>query len=167
MGIFVGYLLADVVASPSLSVLGYTFVFHHIAASLAWAYCASYRIMQPLAALLQFNELSTPLLHLRQLLLFSGCTSKDFSLTIVNLTFFALFGMIRVAPLPWIIFHWINTDFRAIKNEVGIGGAVVLSLFVTVHVGLQGSWFLTMCGKLVGMAKGAFSSKHTKKYSIE
>lgn len=163
MGIFVGYLLSDILASPSLKAVGYTFVFHHIAASCAWTYCASYQIMQPLAAFLQFNELSTPLLHLRQLLLYSGYTSKDSLLTIVNLSFFVFFGLIRVLPLPWIVLNWITTDYIAIKQEVGLGGALALSLFVMVHVGLQGSWFMTMCGKLVGMARGAFSTRHEEK----
>jgi uncharacterized protein YhhL (DUF1145 family) len=163
MGIFVGYLLADLMASPSFKVLGYIFVFHHLAASAAWTYCASYRIMQPLACFLQFNELSTPLLHLRQLLLFSGRTSKDLSLTIVNLSFFVLFGLIRFVPLPWIVYHWANTDYAAIKNEVGIGGAAALSMFVLAHVGLQSSWFITMCKKLAGMAKRALTTQqHTK-----
>ena len=121
--------------------------------------------MQPLAAFLQFNELSTPLLHLRQLLLYSGYTSKDSLLTVVNLSFFVLFGLIRFLPLPWILYHWITTDFMAIKDEVGMGGACALSLFVMVHVGLQGSWFMTMCGKLVGMARGAFSKKEGGKES--
>lgn len=119
--------------------------------------------MQPLAAFLQFNELSTPLLHLRQLLLYSGYTSKDSLLTIVNLSFFVFFGLIRVLPLPWIVLNWITTDYIAIKQEVGLGGALALSLFVMVHVGLQGSWFMTMCGKLVGMARGAFSTRHEEK----
>lgn len=163
MGIFVGYLLADVFTSPSLQVLGYIFVFHHIAASIAWTYCASYRIMQPLAAFLQFNELSTPLLHLRQLLLFSGYTSKDANLTVVNLSFFLLFGLIRVVPLPWIVYNWIHTDYKAIQNEVGIAGAVALTIFVAVHVALQGSWFATMCGKLIGMTKRAVSSTQQTK----
>lgn len=163
MGIFVGYLLADIVASPSLKVLGYIFVFHHISASAAWTYCASYRIMQPLACFLQFNELSTPLLHLRQLLLFSGCTSKNLSLTVTNLSFFLLFGLIRVVPLPWMVYHWVSTDYTAIRNEVGTSGAVALSMFVLAHVGLQGTWFVTMCKKLVGMAKRAFSTPQSSK----
>jgi uncharacterized protein YhhL (DUF1145 family) len=152
------------IASPSLKVLGYEFAFHHLAASAAWTYCATYKIMQPLACFLQFNELSTPLLHLRQLLLFSGFTSKDTSLTVVNLIFFVVFGLIRFVPLPWIVYNWINTDYTAIKNEVGAGGAVALSLFVAAHVGLQGTWFFTMCGKLVVMAKRAFPSttQHSK-----
>jgi uncharacterized protein YhhL (DUF1145 family) len=154
------------ISSPSLKVLGYIFAFHHLAASAAWTYCAAYRIMQPLACFLQFNELSTPLLHLRQLLLFAGYTSKDTSLTIVNLLFFVLFGLIRFFPLPYIVYNWINIDYTAIKNEAGVGGAVALSMFVVAHVGLQGTWFFTMCRKLAVMAKRAFpgNTQHSKEH---
>lgn len=121
--------------------------------------------MQPLAVFLQFNELSTPLLHLRQMLMFAGRDGKnDIGLTIVNISFFLLFGMIRVGPLPWIVYHWILTDYTAIKIEVGIGGAIVLSFFVAAHVGLQVSWFMIMCRKLVNMVRRALNSKqHSKK----
>jgi len=168
MGIFVGYLLSDMYASPSVRAMGYIFAFHHLAASAAWTYCASHRIMQPLAVFLQFNELSTPLLHLRQLLMFAGCDGKrDVGLTIVNISFFLLFGLIRVAPLPWIVYHWVTTDYTAIKTEVGIGGAMVLSFFVAAHVGLQVSWFMIMCRKLVNMVGRSFNSRQHSKKSRE
>eukprot|EP00956_Cyclotella_meneghiniana_P006915 scaffold9334_cov71-Cyclotella_meneghiniana.AAC.3 len=80
MGIFVGYLLSDMYASPSLRAL--------------------------------------------------GCDGKrDVGLTIVNISFFLLFGLIRVAPLPWIVYHWVTTDYTAIKTEVGIGGAMKVSQY--------------------------------------
>jgi hypothetical protein len=157
MGIFVGYLLADIIASPSLQAIGYVFVFHHVAASIVWTYSASYRIMQLLACFLQFNEFSTPLLSLRHLMLTAGYTSGDKALSIVNIVFFASFGMIRVVPMPSIIWNWFYRDFGIVEKATGRGAALVVSAFVVVHVGLQGSWFMKMCRKLVGMMKGTNS----------
>lgn len=63
------------------------------------------------------------------------------------------------------VYYWVNTEYTAIKSEVGISGAVALSIFIIVHVGLQGTWFVTMCKKLVGMAKLAFSTPQNVKES--
>ena len=151
MGFFVGYLITDVIFAPSLKILGYPFVVHHISAAMCWTYCASNRIMQPLASFLQFNELSTILMNLRQVLLTAGYTSSDPIVTIVSLLFFAMFAAVRVFPLPFVVHQWIVRDFVSIRNEVGLGGAVLLSLFLAVNVMLQGSWFSMMVRKLIGM----------------
>ena len=151
MGFFVGYLITDVIFAPTLKILGYPFVVHHISAAMCWTYCASYRIMQPLASFLQFNELSTILMNLRQVLLTAGYTSSDPILTIVSLSFFVMFAAVRVFPLPFVVHQWIVRDFVSIRNEVGLGGAMLLSLFLAVNVMLQGSWFSMMVRKLIGM----------------
>lgn len=150
-GIFVGYLLADVALAPSFAIMGYPFVIHHLAASACWTYCACNRIMQPVACLFQFNELSTPLMNIRQYLLTAGYTSSDLPVAISSLIFFAAFGLIRVAPLPFVMKDWILRDFTAIQQETGVGGAILVSLFFAVNASLQIGWFFIMCQKLVGM----------------
>ncbi len=162
MGIFVGYLVTDVACAPSLSDMGYPFVLHHVAASICWTYCACFRVMQPAAMLLQFNELSTPLLDLRQMLLTAGYDSNGLYVMVISVAFFVVFGMVRVAPLPFVIYHWIFRDFDTIRETIGLGGAVFLSFFFAVNALLQSGWFFIMCQKLMRMvAKEA--PKNTKK----
>ena len=151
MGIFVGYLLADIVAAPSLKAMGYPYVLHHIAAITCWTYCTYFRVMQSVACLLQFNELSTPFLNIRQYLLTAGYKSSDVPVTCSSLSFFVIFGLIRVVPLPFVIKDWLFRDFHAIRDTIGLGGAVLLSVFFAVNSLLQISWFYVMVQKLVGM----------------
>ncbi|KAK1738984.1 hypothetical protein QTG54_010300 [Skeletonema marinoi] len=122
---------------------GYPYVVHHLSASMAWTFCASNQVMQPLASFLQFNELSTVMMNVRQVLLTAGYKSSDLIVIVVSLTFFALF----------------SAEFVSIRNEVGWGGAILLSAFLAVNVMLQGSWFTIMASKLIGM----FSKKQSKK----
>mmetsp|Transcript_19754 Transcript_19754/g.42470 ORF Transcript_19754/g.42470 Transcript_19754/m.42470 type:complete len:278 (+) Transcript_19754:74-907(+) len=160
MGFFVGYLLADTAKSPSFKDMGYVYVVHHAAASLCWTFCTCYRVMQPLSCFLQFNELSTPFMNVRQVMLTAGYKSSDLLVTIISLLFFFTFGAVRFFPLPFIIRNWVGRDYSAIQNEVGTGAAMMLSVFVAVHVFLQSSWFLQMCHKLIGMfRKGTKSTK--------
>eukprot|EP00571_Detonula_confervacea_P003200 CAMPEP_0172320736 /NCGR_PEP_ID=MMETSP1058-20130122/41292_1 /TAXON_ID=83371 /ORGANISM="Detonula confervacea, Strain CCMP 353" /LENGTH=220 /DNA_ID=CAMNT_0013036063 /DNA_START=60 /DNA_END=719 /DNA_ORIENTATION=- len=103
MGIFVGYLLADIAAGGKKD---YPIIIHHLAASACWTFCACNRVMQPVGCLFQFNELSTPLANVRQYLLTAGYKSSDLPLTISSLSFFFTFALIRVAPLPFVIRDW-------------------------------------------------------------
>ncbi|KAL7466552.1 hypothetical protein ACHAXS_006848 [Conticribra weissflogii] len=154
MGIFVGYLLTDTILAPSFKDMEYVYVVHHLAASLCWTYCASCRIMQNYASLLQFCELSTPLMNLRQILLVSGYKSSDLSVTITSLSFFLVFALVRVAPIPFLVRNWVYRDFGSVRDLVGMGGSAFLTMFVVVHVALQLGWFGIMCGKLWGIAFG-------------
>mmetsp|Transcript_395 Transcript_395/g.776 ORF Transcript_395/g.776 Transcript_395/m.776 type:complete len:277 (-) Transcript_395:320-1150(-) len=159
MGIFVGYLLSDLSTAPSLSDMGYPFVLHHAAAAACWTIAAYNQVMQPVACLFQFNELSTPLMNIRQYLLTAGYTSSDLPVTVSGLAFFAAFGLVRVAPIPFVMRNWIMRDFAAVGKEVGTGGAVLFSIFFGVNALLQCGWFFIMCQKLVGM----FSKKPKEK----
>ena len=161
MGIFVGYLLADTLSAPSPSDMEYIYIVHHLAASLCWTYAACHRILQPYALLLQFCELSTPLMNARQLLLIAGYPSSSKSVMGLSLLFFATFGMVRVATLPYIIQGWVGRDYDAVGTVEGVGwrGAVGVSVFVGIHAVLQINWFGMMCWKLWGMAM----KKKTKK----
>lgn len=148
MGIFVGYLVADALSSGSFRVLGFPFAVHHFAASLCWTFSAYFRVMQPVGCLLQFNELSTPLMNVRKYLLFAGYRTSDFEVTVCSLAFFAAFGLVRVAPLPFVVRDWIARDFGPVRNEIGTGGAVLISAFFAVNVLLQFGWFAIMCRKI-------------------
>jgi hypothetical protein len=117
--------------------------------------------MQPVAMLLQFNELSTPLMNLRQILLTAGYDSSALSVTVSSVAFFVAFGMVRIAPLPSMVYNWIFRDYDAIRNTIGFGGAIFLSLFFAVNALLQCGWFCIMCQKLMGMV--AKEKPNTKK----
>lgn len=148
MGIFVGYLLADIAVGGKLD---YPIIIHHLAASACWTFCACNRVMQPVGCLFQFNELSTPLMNIRQYLLTAGYRSSDLPVTISSLSFFFTFALIRVGPLPYVIRDWILRDFSAIRTEIGISGAILLTLFFAVNGALQCGWFAIMCQKFVQM----------------
>ena len=163
MGIFVGYLVTDVACAPSLLVMGYPFVLHHVAASICWTYCACFRVMQPVAMLLQFNELSTPFIDLRQMLLTAGYDSNGLYVMVISVAFFVVFGMVRVAPLPFVVYDWIFRDFVTIRETIGLGGAIFLSFFFAINALLQGGWFFIMCQKLMRMVKKEAPPKNTKK----
>ena len=153
MGFFVGYLLADTSMAPSLKIMGYPYVVHHMSAAICWTFCASNRIMQPLASFLQFNELSTVLMNVRQLLLTAGYTSSDSIVLVVSLAFFVVFSAVRVFPLPFVVHKWISHEFVSIRKEVGLEGAILLSLFLAVNLLLQGTWFTMMVRKIIGLFK--------------
>lgn len=153
MGVFVGYLVADALSAPSLEALGYPFAVHHVAAAACWSLGASARAMQPVACLLQFNELSTPLMNARQYLLTAGYRSSDLPVALCSLVFFAAFGLVRVAPLPFVVRDWVTRDFGAVRDVLGMGCAVLFSLFFVVNALLQCGWFFMMCRKIVRMIR--------------
>ena len=150
MGIFVGYLLSDLFAAPSLKAMGYPFVAHHVAASACWAYCACHGVMQRVGCMFQFNEVSTPLMNLRQYLLTAGYGSGEPIVAITSLAFFAIFGLARVVPLPFVTRDWATRDYFAIRDKVGTRGAVLLSAFFAVNAALQ-------CGGGGGEEEGAMT----------
>jgi len=117
--------------------------------------------MQPVACLFQFNEVSTPLMNIRQYLLTAGYSGL--SVTISSLAFFVVFGLARVAPLPFVIKDWIYRDFHAIEIKIGLGSAIFLSIFFIVNSILQCGWFLIMIQKLISM----LSSKKSKKKRVQ
>mmetsp|Transcript_3173 Transcript_3173/g.8107 ORF Transcript_3173/g.8107 Transcript_3173/m.8107 type:complete len:285 (+) Transcript_3173:132-986(+) len=162
MGIFVGYLLTDVASAPSFAVMGYPFVVHHLAASACWTFSACNRVMQPVGLLFQFNELSTLLMNVRQFLLTAGYASSDPPVLVSGLVFMLLFGLVRVAPLPFVIKDWIYRDFDAIRGKIGLGGATLLSAFFAVNASLQCGWFFIMCQRIVELL-GKLLRKQPKK----
>ena len=160
-GIFVGYLLADFIfLGPSK--LGTAYVFHHLSASVCWTMAQTIGSFQFVAQLLQFCEFSTIFMNLRQLYLTAGYDSSTPQVVWASLVFFASFGLVRVAPLPQVLYRWINQDFTIIRNEIGMGAALLFSAFFTVHAVLQTMWFGIMIQRLIAKSGGAGSSKKKK-----
>ena len=108
---------------------------------------------------LQFNELSTIVMNVRQALLTAGYTSSDTIVAMVSLIFFLLFTIVRVVPLPFVVYRWISSEFGIIQEKVGLSGALLVSMFLGLNVVLQGSWFVMMAGKFVDALVGKDKKK--------
>mmetsp|Transcript_10919 Transcript_10919/g.16873 ORF Transcript_10919/g.16873 Transcript_10919/m.16873 type:complete len:277 (-) Transcript_10919:180-1010(-) len=161
MGVFVGYLIADA-WYLGVEKLGPLFTAHHYAAAACWTMNAYLHSMQRLACQLQFCELSTILMNLRQLLLTAGYESSSTLLTVVTLLFFVAFGLVRVATLPSILGQWMKQgEFQMIWEHNGAGPALATSFFIAVHTFLQTFWFSLMVRKLMKLVLGG--SKKQKK----
>lgn len=148
-GVFAGYLFSDAVYL-GIKDLGPMYVVHHFAAATTWTVCDYTKCMQFLLSFLQFNEFSTIFMNARQVFLTTGYDSKGKHVTAVSYIFFLSFFLVRVLPLPMIVYKWISNDFQVIKTEVGIPVAVSLSLSVLAHVALQSTWFAMMLRKVLG-----------------
>ena len=68
-----------------------------------------------------------------------------------------------MAPLPYIMRDWIDGDYVAIREKVGTGGAVLLTIFFVVNAALQCGWFYVMCRKVLGMMMVGNMSKGGEK----
>ena len=145
-GIFAGYMVADYVKN-GYKILGLGLTIHHTTAFLAWTLSAYLQTMQWQTSLLQFCELSTIVLNLRQFLLTTGYDGTI--MTIVNLTFMGSFTIVRVVPLPMILKELYNTGFIDMKNKDGLIMAIGGTVFTLIHAGLQLTWFSFMVKKLI------------------
>jgi hypothetical protein len=121
------------------------------------------QVMQPVGCLFQFNELSTPLLNVRQYLLTAEYASSNPQVAISSLVFFSVFGLVRVAPLPFVIRSWILRDFEAVRRKIGTGGAIFLTLFFALQACLQCGWFFIMCRKFVEMFRNLMGKQPKRK----
>mmetsp|Transcript_12323 Transcript_12323/g.18074 ORF Transcript_12323/g.18074 Transcript_12323/m.18074 type:complete len:262 (-) Transcript_12323:202-987(-) len=148
-GVFAGYLMADAVYL-GIEDLGPMYVLHHFSAATNWTLCDYTRCMQFLASFLQFNEFSTIFMNARQVLLTAGYDSKGKHVMAASYVFFLSFFLVRVIPLPMIVYKWISNDFRVIKTEAGTPTAAFLSFCVLAHVSLQSTWFAMMLRKVLG-----------------
>ena len=157
-GIFVGYLMADFFFLGPKK-LGTAYVFHHLSASVAWTMALLLNVFQFPGQLLQFCELSTIFMNLRQLYLTAGYDSSSVPVLASSLTFFASFAAVRVLPLVPLLHKWVTLDFGVIRDEVGIWAAVSYSGFLAIHAGLQCTWFHIMLKKLVAKFFGGGGNK--------
>lgn len=149
-GIFVGYLIADFVYMGPVD-LGAAYCLHHLAAIVSWVWMNRLGAMQWYASMLQFAEFSTILLNVRQWVLTTGYPSSSPMVKRVSLSFFLAFFVVRVAPLPCLIYLWLTNDFAQLSDEKGLPVAVLGSCSLTIHVLLQSLWFLMMVRKMVKM----------------
>merc|ERR1712183_16675 len=158
-GIFVGYLLGDLLVVMGPKYLGFAYCVHHISASSAWIYSTYYQSMQYYASIMQFCEFSTIFLNLRQWLLTAGYGSSSKAGMISSGLFFLSFFLVRVLPLPWIIYIWTTKDYDELKQSKGVGIAIVNTITIVLNVFLQMSWFAMMVSKVIKMARKSGSGK--------
>ena len=159
-GIFVGYLVADfLVCGPAN--LGPMYCVHHVSAALIWTWSTGLGAMQWYASMLQFCELSTIFMNLRQWVLTAGYDSGSSTVLGVSLAFFATFFGVRVLPLPGLVYKWLTNDFAQLSAEKGTAVALASSSTLLIHVGLQSFWFMLMVKKIIKLVTGG--SKKTKK----
>jgi len=152
-GVFVGYLLADYSLLPA-DVLGTIFTVHHLSASACWILSGHSRIMQYYASFLQFCEFSTLFMNARQVVLTAGYSSSSSVASFSSLGLFVSFFLVRVLPLPKIVYDWLTTDCVSLYEKHGLYIAMAFSLFLTIHVGLQSFWFSLMVKKIIGIVAG-------------
>lgn len=152
-GIFVGYLLGDFsILGPNY--LGYVYCIHHISASSQWIYSTYYQSMQYYACMMQFCEFSTIFLNIRQWILTSGYTSSSKPGMISSGLFFISFFLVRVVPLPWMIYNWTTKDYDELKQSKGVSIAIANTVSIVINVFLQSSWFIMMVSKIIKMTRG-------------
>lgn len=156
-GIFVGYLMADF-AFLRPRKLGTQYVMHHLSAIVCWTMAQSLQSFQFVAQLLQFCEFSTIFMNLRQFYLTAGYDSSSKPVVWSSLAFFVSFGLVRVAPLPWILYQWLTQDFVLVRDNIGWGAALSFSAFFAVHTTLQVMWFRLMVQRVLAKFTGAGGS---------
>eukprot|EP00946_MAST-07B_sp_MAST-7B-sp1_P003437 g3437.t1 len=160
MGVFVGYLISDHAAvgdidSPLMAA-------HHLGASLAWTISVSVKSMQWYAQFLQLNELSTIFVNLRQIFKRSGYHSESLPVKAMSLATFATFGIVRIMPLPHLIWQWVRRDFAVMHAKDGAAAAWFYSGLFMFHVSMQSFWYALMIKKFLGALLGGGSSGDTE-----
>eukprot|EP00946_MAST-07B_sp_MAST-7B-sp1_P003226 g3226.t1 len=156
MGVFVGYLISDHatvgdIDSPLMAA-------HHLGASLAWTISVSVKSMQWYAQFLQMNELSTIFVNLRQLFMKSGYHSESLPVKTMSLATFATFGIVRIMPLPHLVWQWVMRDFAVMHAKDGAAAAYFYSGLFVFHVSMQSFWYALMIKKFLSAILGGDDS---------
>mmetsp|Transcript_11112 Transcript_11112/g.23000 ORF Transcript_11112/g.23000 Transcript_11112/m.23000 type:complete len:268 (+) Transcript_11112:54-857(+) len=147
-GIFVGYLIADFFVCGPVD-LGPMYVVHHLSAAGIWTWSTGFGAMQWYGSMLQFCELSTIFMNLRQWILTAGYPSGSPVVLSVSMAFFFTFFAVRVMPLPGLVYKWVTNDFAKLSDEKGIALALGSSSTLLIHLLLQSFWFMLMVKKIV------------------
>ena len=158
-GIFVGYLLGDFFWVLGPKDLGLVYCIHHISASSQWIYSTSQESMQYYGSFMQFCEFSTIFLNIRQWILTAGYSSSSKPGMIFSGLFFLAFFLVRVVPLPMIIYNWTTKDYAELRDAKGTTIAVGNTVTIVINVLLQTSWFGMMVMKIVKMLGGGSKKK--------
>jgi hypothetical protein len=153
MGVFVGYLIADHAWLGRID--SALMAAHHLGASAAWTGAAWLGSLQWYASFLQFNELSTVFVNLRQVLFKSGYAAESAAVKVTSLAMFIAFGIVRIVPLPRIVWQWATRDFAVMRGKDGATAAWCFSGFFAFHVCMQSFWFGLMVKKFVRVLLGA------------
>jgi hypothetical protein len=160
-GIFVGYLLADfLIIGPKD--LGLAYCIHHLSAIWIWTWGTCQGAMQWYASMLQFCELSTIFMNIRQWVLTAGYSSGSSVTLGVSMLFFLSFFAVRVFPLPKLVYQWVTNDYNQLAGEKGTPLALASTSTLLLHVLLQSFWFMLMVKKIAKLVTGGGKKKPKK-----
>ena len=152
MGVFVGYLISDHVWLGRID--SALMAAHHLGASAAWTAATWLGSLQWYASFLQLNELSTVFVNIRQLLFKSGYDAESIAVKASSLGVFVAFGVVRIVPLPRIVWQWATRDFAVMLEKDGAAAAWCFSGFFAFHVCMQTYWFGLMLKKFTNTLLG-------------
>ena len=161
-GVFVGYLLTDLLAvgwyeKPLM-------ICHHVFASVAWTYTVSTGSLQWYHCFLQLNELSTIFLSIRPVLISGfgyGKASKQV-MALNGCTFFS-FCLIRVVPLPIVLYKYWSTDRHTLQNHAGDATLYMITVLLLFHTVMQCFWFNGMVNIARSVLSGSGKDPNVKK----
>lgn len=152
MGLFVGYLLVDLATVfkhwKEIDMPMATTV-HHALAGCSWSLALALHTMQWYACFWLMAELSTPLANLRWLMVKAGVRTNSNLYLFVGSWLFSTFFVVRVLPIPFVIFmFWMHDSMVALSS----GGIIVLLWWSLAFVGnglLQWYWWSLMLQALI------------------
>jgi len=152
MGLFVGYLAADLVL-----LLVYRdeidmyqiMIMHHVLAGASWVYMIGFHTMQWYACFMCLAELSTPLANLRWWLAKCRVSSSSMSYLLVGSWLFVTFFMARIMTLPFIAYNFVRYDAVKIQEHFKWEAVTWWSIALMVHCGLQSYWWGLMLRAII------------------
>lgn len=152
MGLFVGYLLADLVVvvkhwkevdMPAVNTI------HHVLAVCSWSLSLHLHTMQWYACIWLMAELSTPLANLRWYLVRAGLRTNSNLYLFVGSWLFSTFFVVRILPIPFMI--WLFWQYDSV-DAFHSGGPVALtwwSSMLLCNCALQWYWWSKMLQAII------------------
>jgi hypothetical protein len=152
MGLFVGYLLVDLliifqhwkeIDMPQVTTV------HHVLAAFSWSLALALHTMQWYACFWLIAELSTPLANMRWMLVRAGVRTTSNLYLFVGSWLFSTFFVVRILPIPFVMFMFFLHDSKAALSS---GGIVVFLWWSLVFIGngiLQSYWWSMMLQAII------------------
>lgn len=157
-GLFIGYLSVDfcICFYWRETMKGVTLtLLHHVFATLAWSLAIYMRCCQWHMCFWLLAEMSTPLVNARFML--AECKAAKTTAYLINgSSMFVVFFVVRVMPLPWLLYNFAMYDATQIYGVGGPAYTVWFTFTLIVHTSLQTYWFGLMAKgvlKLLGYIK--------------
>eukprot|EP00746_Dinoflagellata_sp_MGD_P011279 gnl/MRDRNA2_/MRDRNA2_123594_c0_seq1.p1 gnl/MRDRNA2_/MRDRNA2_123594_c0~~gnl/MRDRNA2_/MRDRNA2_123594_c0_seq1.p1 ORF type:complete len:180 (-),score=11.80 gnl/MRDRNA2_/MRDRNA2_123594_c0_seq1:55-594(-) len=165
MGLFVGYLLVDMgtvfkhwkeIDMPVPTTV------HHALAAFSWSLALALHTMQWYACFWLMAELSTPLANLRWLLVKAGIRTNSNLYLFVGSWLFSTFFVVRVLPVPFVMYmFWIHDSMAALSS----GGIMVFLWWSLAFIGnsmLQWYWWSIMLHAILRKCCGRGDDRHDR-----